>query len=500
MRDVIVIGAGGGGPGGRQGARRARARRADARGGRPQREARGGVAPPRERRQQPGRRLLPLRPVRPLRSPAWLRELPQNSFLWQVAGVGGTTLHYYGNSPRAVPGVFTRLQRRATRPPTTARTSSRSATASFVPYYEWVEHTLPVQTAAMGTKEEVFLEARPSDGPAAPARARTSRATRYRPQENAILQPQRQRRARPTIPTSSRYPEARGCTFCGFCFQGCYEPRGAPRNLDRQALDRQLLRADGADRRQVARRAARRSTLVADAFVTQHRHRRTARRARRHLARHEHRRGDSEEAQGRRDGRRLHREPAAVAQLRPAEPERLGRPRLHRPPLRLGHRRAAALHGLEQGRRARGARCDFPGRGGLENVGLPPALQAFSATFSDAGIARPLRQRRRARQGGRRRRSAGWSARTCASALSDIDRLLNVLVITDDDVEAQNRVTLSQTLPADENGPVAAGRVPPARALARARARTASTSPSKAVELLEGRGREGGPTGSTGRR
>src|SRR4051812_22157149 len=26
--------------------------------------------------------------------PAWFRELPQNSFVWQLAGVGGTTLHY----------------------------------------------------------------------------------------------------------------------------------------------------------------------------------------------------------------------------------------------------------------------------------------------------------------------------------------------------------------------------------------------------------------------
>jgi choline dehydrogenase-like flavoprotein len=39
--------------------------------------------------------------------------------------------------------------------------------------------------------------------------------------------------------------------------------------------------------------------------------------------------------------------------------------------------------------------------------------------------------------------------------LHDVDRLLNVLVITDDDVEAQNRVTLSQELPPDEHGPVA---------------------------------------------
>src|SRR5688572_2250120 len=38
--------------------------------------------------------------------PAWLREMPQNSLIWQLAGVGGTTLHYYGNSPRAALGAF----------------------------------------------------------------------------------------------------------------------------------------------------------------------------------------------------------------------------------------------------------------------------------------------------------------------------------------------------------------------------------------------------------
>src|SRR5207244_13229632 len=37
--------------------------------------------------------------------------------------------------------------------------------------------------------------------------------------------------------------------------------------------------------------------------------------------------------------------------------------------------------------------------------------------------------------------------------VEDVDRLLNVLVITDDDVEAQNRVTLSSF--EDEHGPVA---------------------------------------------
>jgi hypothetical protein len=39
--------------------------------------------------------------------------------------------------------------------------------------------------------------------------------------------------------------------------------------------------------------------------------------------------------------------------------------------------------------------------------------------------------------------------------MSNLDNLLNVLVITDDDVEAQNRVTLSSVFPPDEHGAVA---------------------------------------------
>ena len=36
----------------------------------------------------------------------WFRETPQRSYITQVAGVGGTTTHYFGNCPRAMPGVF----------------------------------------------------------------------------------------------------------------------------------------------------------------------------------------------------------------------------------------------------------------------------------------------------------------------------------------------------------------------------------------------------------
>src|SRR3712207_2515141 len=100
------------------------------------------------------------------------------------------------------------------------------------------------------------------------------------------------------------------------------------------------------------------------------------------------------------------------------------------------------------------ARADFPGRGGLENVGLPPALQGFSATFSDAGMAGLYDN-----ASGTGLHGANAKGRQVGPALRKllehgVDRLLNVLVITDDDVEAQNRVSLSQQLPADEHGPI----------------------------------------------
>ena len=58
----------------------------------------------------------------------------------------------------------------------------------LVPYYEWVEDTLPVQTAPMGTKEVVFY--RRAEGLGLPVQT-TKDITRaaFRSLENAILQP-----------------------------------------------------------------------------------------------------------------------------------------------------------------------------------------------------------------------------------------------------------------------------------------------------------------------
>src|SRR5205823_4032100 len=119
--------------------------------------------------------------------PEWLRELPQSCFVFQCSGVGGTTQHYYGNSPRAVPGVFSGYDG------ADAGAYDRDHLFPFpygdlIPYFEWVEATLPIQTAAMGTKEQVFLEAAAAMGLPYNTSKNVTRAS-FRPQENAILQP-----------------------------------------------------------------------------------------------------------------------------------------------------------------------------------------------------------------------------------------------------------------------------------------------------------------------
>src|SRR5204863_2508133 len=98
---------------------------------------------------------------------------------------------------------------------------------------------------------------------------RTKDITRaaYRPQENAILQPGGTA-GRTDDASRLRYPQARGCTFCGACFQGCMEPRGAPRNLTaKRSTDNSYVpMALTAD---LWHKGGKAVTLIPDAFVTQ---------------------------------------------------------------------------------------------------------------------------------------------------------------------------------------------------------------------------------------
>ena len=380
----------------------------------------------------------------------WLRETPQNCFVWQLSGVGGTTQHYYGNCPRAVPGVFHGYR---------GRDRSRYDRAhefpfsykTLVPYYEWVEHTLPVQTAAMGTKEEVFLHGASKLGIPV-QKTKDALHAAYRPQENAILQPHGT--AGKTAERNKLvFPKARGCTFCGYCFQGCFEPRHAPRNLfAKRSTDNSYvpmaLTADAWSKH------GKRITLIPDAFATKIG---TTTVGGKTVA-------NSVTWRVGKTGETFTEEAKVIVMSggTTENPRLWLNSGLPNPNDWVG--RGYTDHyfdwligvmprytGSSKGPGS-SARVDFPGHGGLENVGLPPALQAFSATFSDGGINDVYLN------GHPKMHGVDGNGRRVGNLLKqlthDVARLLNVLVITDDDVEAQNRVTLSQNLPPDENGAV----------------------------------------------
>jgi choline dehydrogenase-like flavoprotein len=381
--------------------------------------------------------------------PAWFRETPQNSFLWQLAGVGGTTQHYYGNCPRAQPGVFQGYGGADGGSFDTHRFPF--AYQELIPYYEWVEATLPVQTAAMGTKEELFFQGAQGIGlPVNTTKDITQNS--FRPQENAILQPQGT--AGKTSDSSQlTYPQAQGCTFCGYCFQGCFEPRHAPRNLKaKRSTDNSYApMALTADAWASGGKAV---TLLPDSYVDEILYEQQ---------------GSSTVATGVRwhdtNTGEAHTETAQVVVMAGGcteDPRLWLNSGLPNPNGWVG--RGYTDHffdwvigvfddytGSSKGVGS-SARCDFPGHGGLENVGLPPALQAFSMAFSDSGIA-GYYDNGRGPTGSWDGPAGRVSGRELKETLADVDKLLNVLVITDDDVEDQNRVVRS-SLPGDEQGPI----------------------------------------------
>ncbi|MGH2709789.1 MAG: GMC family oxidoreductase N-terminal domain-containing protein [Actinomycetota bacterium] len=383
--------------------------------------------------------------------PAWTRETPQNSFLWQLSGVGGTTQHYYGNSPRAAPGVF-KGYKGADRDAYDRAHEFPFSYKNLTPYYEWVEHTLPVQTAPMGTKEEIWLNGAEGMGLKVQTGKNITRDA-FRPQENAILQP-KGNAGKTTDPAKLLYPKAKGCTFCGYCFEGCVEPHGSPRNLraKRSTDNSYVPMALTADRWAKSGKAI---TLITDAFVTMI---------------------NTEVVSGQTTARSVTWRVGATGQTATEDARVIvmaagctETPRLWlnsglpNPNDWVG--RGYTDHffdwvigempfytGSSKGPGS-SARCDFPARGGLENVGLPPALQAFSANFSDAGMDGFYDN------GLPNKAGADTAGRVLGNALkgmlSNLDNLLNVLVITDDDVEAQNRVSISAAFPPDEHGSVA---------------------------------------------
>jgi choline dehydrogenase-like flavoprotein len=340
----------------------------------------------------------------------WARDLPQNCFVWQTAGVGGSTLHYFANSPRALPEALPDYR-------------------DLISYYEWVEHTLPVQTAAMGTKEELFLRAATKAGLPTQTSKDITRAA-CRPQENAILQPHgtagRTNKAKQLV-----YPRARGCTFCGHCPQGCFLPLKAPLNLKAKRTTHvsYVPMALTADRWTHGRAA----TLIPDAFAVKV----SADGAVRRVTWRNTRTGAVTTEEGK----------VVVLAAGPIETPRLWlNSGLPNPNDQVGRGltdhyldfvvgRFSHYTGSSKGATS-AARADFPGYGCIEQAGVAPGLQAQGLTDSLEPGRRLVGQRLR-------------------RFLTDVDRLIAIAVITDDDVLPQNRVTLSDVMTPDAHGPIA---------------------------------------------
>ena len=380
--------------------------------------------------------------------PPWLRETPQSTLLVQLSGVGGTTNHYQGNSPRAAPGVFTDY--------TGADRNAYDTGHLFpfgyrelIPYYERVEAILPVATAPMGLKEKHFFEGAQRIGLPLETTKDITRPA-FRPQQNAILQPHGTA-GRTGDPKHLHFPEAQGCTFCGHCSQGCFEPIGAPINLKakRSTSVSYIPMALTADRWSKTGKAV---TLIADAFAV--RVATDARGAARHITWRIGATGETFTEDAR----------VIVLSCGTVETPRLWlNSGLPNPNGWVGRGLTDHFVDAVTGKMpfdtgsSRGPGClgriDYPGIGMLEPVGETPGLRAALSAFSAAGI--PGYYDNGLGGTGHGADSVGrLVGNDLRDAMSNVDRLLNIDVFTDDDVEFQNGVSLSQSFPPDEHGPV----------------------------------------------
>jgi choline dehydrogenase-like flavoprotein len=380
--------------------------------------------------------------------PPWVRELAQSTLFVQLSGVGGTTNHYQGNSPRAAPGVFADYAG-ADRDIYDRQHLFPIGYRELLPYYEWVEATLPVTTAPMGLKELHFFRGADRLGLPIETSKDITRAA-YRPQPNAILQP-RGDAGHTDDPRRLRFPHAQGCTFCGHCSQGCFEPLGAPINLKakRSTSVSYIPMALTADRWS---RGGRAITLIADAFAL---------------------RIDTDAGGNARSvtwrigatgETHIEDARAIVLSCGTVETPRLWlNSALPDPNGWVGRgltdHFVDAVTGLMPFDTASsrgpgcGGRIDYPGVGMLEPVGETPGLRAGLSAFSDAGI--PGYYDNGLPGGAHGADVVGrLVGRDLKEAMANVDRLLNIDVFTDDDVEMQNGVALSSAFPPDEHGPV----------------------------------------------
>lgn len=357
----------------------------------------------------------------------WRRVRDGVGAILQASGVGGTTLHYNGISPRAYQGAFAEWPFPY---PELAR------------WYERVEEFLPVHlVSALAPKDELFAFGCERIG-LTRSEAKEVTSAVWRPCHNAIL---------PIVsPDADREVlRAGGCTMCGHCLIGCRNPVAAP-------LDRKAKRAKNVSYVPAAV-ATGRCEIIPDAFATRILWERASGRARargiRYRATHS---GATSEIDAR------------VVVLAGGS--------IESPRLWLGSGlpegvagRHLTVHyqdfvtgffdrevGPDVGQVSM-ARADFPGYGTMFTQGFGP--QAFAAVVAASGEGFWDDD-----QSGRPWDIAGrsWGAEALA-VLKRYRSSLTVTTLTDDESVASNFVGLARDWPPDENGPIPRVRYRPTR-------------------------------------
>lgn len=133
----------------------------------------------------------------------WFRRTTRGGFVWQSSGVGGTTIKYFGNSPRAFPLSIDNIW------PISYK--------ELIPYYEKAEATLPVVDAPITAKEELLFYGMKKAG-FTKLKSRNLVNPGFRQQPNAILP------VNSNINNKSFKLENKteGCTLRGHCLNGCH--------------------------------------------------------------------------------------------------------------------------------------------------------------------------------------------------------------------------------------------------------------------------------------
>ena len=145
----------------------------------------------------------------------WFRKFPGDGAILQCAGVGGTTLHYTGCHPRAYPAS---IDEQGHWP---------IEYADLIPYYQEVEEMCDVAPAPVTAKEELFFRGAADAGWELIEDLNVTEPG-YRPQPNAIRQPDEALHVDAGYDGDFTYPDVEGDTLALGDIAGNPHPRGAP--------------------------------------------------------------------------------------------------------------------------------------------------------------------------------------------------------------------------------------------------------------------------------